>query len=77
MNCDKLYMDAYPQETSAGGQRYPEVLNAITDRVQRGALVVNYVGHGGEVGLAEERVVTIPQINSWTNIIEYRLQVKS
>ena len=29
---------------------------------------MNYVGHGGEVGLAEERVVTIPQINSWTNI---------
>ena len=68
MNCDKLYLDAYPQETSAGGQRYPELQNAITDRVQRGALVVNYVGHGGEVGLAEERVVTIPQINSWTNI---------
>jgi hypothetical protein len=68
MNCDKLYLDAYPQETSAGGQRYPELQNAITDRVQRGALVLNYVGHGGEVGLAEERVVTIPQINSWTNI---------
>ena len=32
------------------------------------ALLVNYVGHGGEVGLAEERVVTIPQINSWSNI---------
>ena len=68
MNCDKLYLDAYPQQISAGGQRYPDVLNGITDRVQRGAVLVNYVGHGGEVGLAEERVVTIPQINSWTNI---------
>ena len=68
MNCDKLYLDAYPQQTSAGGQRYPDVLNGISDRIQRGALLVNYVGHGGEVGLAEERVVTIPQINSWTNI---------
>ena len=77
MNCDKLYLDAYPQETSAGGQRYPEVLNAITDRVQRGALVVNYVGHGGEVGLAEERVVTIPQINSWTNINKLHLFVSA
>jgi len=68
MNCDKLYLDAYPQQISAGGQRYPDVLNGITDRIQRGALLVNYVGHGGEVGLAEERVVTIPQINSWSNI---------
>mgnify|MGYP000023305598 FL=1 len=68
MNCDKLYLDAFPQQTSAGGQRYPEVVDAITDRIQRGALIFNYVGHGGEVGLAEERVVTIPQINSWNNI---------
>jgi hypothetical protein len=68
MNCDKLYLDAFPQQTSAGGQRYPDVVNAITDRIQRGALIFNYVGHGGEVGLAEERVVTIPQINSWNNI---------
>lgn len=68
LNCDKLYMDAYPQQTSAGGQRYPDVFEAITDRINRGALVVNYVGHGGEVGLAEERVVTIPQIQSWQNI---------
>jgi hypothetical protein len=68
LNVDKLYMDAYPQQTSAGGQRYPEVFDAITDRINRGTLVMNYVGHGGEVGLAEERVVTIPQIQSWKNI---------
>ena len=77
MNCDKLYLDAYPQQTTAGGQRYPDVFNAITDRIQRGALVVNYVGHGGEVGLAEERVVTIPQINSWTNINTLNLFVSA
>ena len=68
LNVDKLYMDAYPQQTSAGGQRYPDVFDAITDRINRGTLVMNYVGHGGEVGLAEERVVTIPQIQSWKNI---------
>jgi hypothetical protein len=77
MNCDKLYMDAFPQQTSAGGQRYPDVFNAITDRVQRGALIINYVGHGGEVGLAEERVVTIPQIQSWTNINALHLFVSA
>ncbi|TNE54994.1 MAG: type IX secretion system sortase PorU [Bacteroidetes bacterium] len=77
MNVDKLYMDAYPQVTNAGGQRYPEVVAQITDRVQRGALVVNYVGHGGEVGLAEERVVTIPQIQSWTNWCHLNLFVSA
>ncbi len=77
MNCDKLYTDAYTQETSAGGQRYPEVFEAITNRVENGALVVNYVGHGGEVGLAEERIVTVPQIQDWKNINRLNLFVSA
>ena len=77
MNCDKLYTDAYTQETSAGGQRYPDVFEAITDRVENGALVVNYVGHGGEVGLAEERIVTVPQIQDWKNINRLNLFVSA
>jgi hypothetical protein len=70
-------LDAYPQQTTAGGQRYPDVYNAITDRIQRGAVLVNYVGHGGEVGLAEERVVSIPQINDWSNINALNLFVSA
>jgi hypothetical protein len=77
MNCDKIYLDAYKQETTAGGQRYPDAFNAITDRVQRGQLIVNYVGHGGEVGLAEERVVNIPQINEWNNVNRLNLFVSA
>ena len=77
MNCDKLYCDAYTQVTTAGGERYPDIFNAITDRVERGALVVNYVGHGGEVGLAEERVVTVPQVQSWNNINKLNLFVSA
>lgn len=66
-NIDKIYLDAYYQETSAGGQRYPEVNDAINNRVQKGALVINYTGHGGELGWAHERVLEISDINSWTN----------
>jgi flagellar hook assembly protein FlgD len=68
MNYDKIYSDAYIQTSTAGGLRYPEVFDAITDRVERGSLLINYIGHGGEVGAAEERIITIPQIQSWTNI---------
>lgn len=77
MNADKLYLDAYTQVSSAGGQRYPEVYDEITDRVQRGSLIINYVGHGGEVGAAEERVVTIPQIQDWTNFCKLNLFVSA
>lgn len=75
MNYDKIYSDAYVQTSTAGGQRYPEVFDAITDRVQRGSLVMNYIGHGGEVGAAEERIITIPQIQSWSNIDKLTLFV--
>lgn len=68
MNCEKIYTDAYQQYTTAGGERYPDVNEEIDRKMSRGALVVNYVGHGGEVGLAEERVVTIPMIQEWDNI---------
>ena len=36
-------------------------------RVQRGALLINYVGHGGPLGWAEERILTDDDINGWTN----------
>lgn len=67
MNADKIYSDAYVQQSVAGGQRYPEVVKAIDDRFQRGALMINYTGHGGEAGAAEERIITIPQILAYTN----------
>ena len=77
INLDKIYLDAYSQISNAGGQRYPDVYNAISDRVERGALVINYVGHGGETGVAEERVITTPQIQSWNNINTLNLMVSA
>ncbi len=68
MNADKLYSDAFPQVSGAGGERYPELEKAITERVQRGALIINYVGHGGINGAGDERFINVPMINSWTNL---------
>ncbi|MCK5136144.1 MAG: type IX secretion system sortase PorU [Bacteroidales bacterium] len=66
-NINKVYLDAYQQEKVATGFRYPEVTRAINDQMNRGALILNYTGHGGSQGLAHERIVTINEINSWTN----------
>ena len=67
-NVDKIYLDAYQQQTGAGGQTYPQVNTAINNRLDRGTLMINYAGHGGEEGLALERVVTIDQIQEWDNL---------
>ena len=64
---EKIYLDAYQQVTGTGGQTYPQVNTDITNRIERGTLVMNYAGHGGEQSLALERVITIPEINDWEN----------
>ena len=77
INYNKLYMDAFPKVITAGGERFPAMTNAIDANIQRGVLVANYIGHGGEVGLAEERVVDIDQVNSWNNIHALHLFVSA
>lgn len=74
-NIDKIYLDAYPQEQTPGGERYPSVNEAIDRRVDRGCLIMNYTGHGGEVGLAHERIVEVQQINGWKNMCNMPLFV--
>lgn len=64
---DKIYCDAYTQVSGTGGQRYPEVTDAINRRVEKGALIINYVGHGGELGWTHERILKNSDINSWQN----------
>ncbi len=66
-NIDKIYLDSYTQVSTPGGQRYPDINEAINTRMEKGTLIMNYTGHGGEVGWAHERVLEISDINSWTN----------
>lgn len=67
LNLDKIYLDAYQQASTPGGEKYPGANEDINKRMERGALIVNYVGHGGEVGWAHERVLEIADITSWDN----------
>ncbi|WJJ97515.1 type IX secretion system sortase PorU [Algibacter luteus] len=68
MNVTKIHTDAFQQESSAGGDRYPDVTNEIVNAIDNGALVVNYFGHGGEEGLAEERILLKPDITEFRNV---------
>ncbi|ULC60165.1 type IX secretion system sortase PorU [Flaviramulus sp. BrNp1-15] len=67
MNVVKIHSDAFQQESSAGGDRYPAVTTEIVNAIDNGALVVNYFGHGGEDGLAEERILLKPDVNGLRN----------
>lgn len=58
-NSIKVHADSFQQLTSSGGDRYPEVNDAFRNAIDVGVLVVNYFGHGGELGLADERIFDI------------------
>ena len=63
----KVYPDAYVQTNTPGGERYVDATAEIARRVDEGALIVNYIGHGGERGWAHERILNLETIQSWTN----------
>jgi hypothetical protein len=56
LNINKILLDSYTQETSSGGQRYPKAKTDLFNAFEKGALVFNYLGHGGEEGLTGERL---------------------
>ena len=56
INAKKILIDSYQQESAAGGKRYPKAREEIFAAFEKGALVFNYLGHGGEDGLSEERI---------------------
>lgn len=66
-NIDKIYFDAYQQENAAGGSSYPKVNEALNQKINAGTFLVNYTGHGGESGWAQEKVLTINDVNNWQN----------
>jgi hypothetical protein len=72
-NINKIFLDAYPQESTPTGDRYPDVTRAINDQMNRGALIINYTGHGGVTGLAHEKILEKTHITSWRNTGKYPL----
>ena len=72
---DKIYLDAYPQISAPGGEIAPDVNAAINSRMEKGTLVLNYVGHGGEVQLSEEKILQRKDVDSWRNAPMYPLMI--
>lgn len=68
ININKIYLDAYPQESSPGGKKSPQANEAINRDVNDGIIIWNYTGHGGNNVLAQEELVTTTSISNWTNI---------
>ncbi len=66
-NLNKIYIDAYPQETGAGGEKSPIVKSLIDKEIEKGVFVLNYNGHGGTNSWAQEQILNLAQIDAWQN----------
>ncbi len=66
-NFDKIFLDSYQRISTPGGSRYPEAAADFLKRINKGALIFNYTGHGGEVGLTAERMIDLEMINGLEN----------
>lgn len=75
VNVEKIHTDSYVQEASAGGFRYPKARKDFVDAINQGALVFNYFGHGGEDGLAKERIFEKADAQNLNNRYKYPLFV--
>ena len=72
-NTNKIFTDAYMQEVSAGGPRYPLAKKAFIDAIELGALVLNYYGHGNEESFAVERIFEKADAQALNNRYKYPL----
>jgi Peptidase family C25/FlgD Ig-like domain len=66
-NVDKVYFDAYQRVATSSEKRIPDAKAAINANIFKGALMAQYIGHGGPRGWAQERVVDLADIAGWEN----------
>ena len=63
----RVMWDAYQRQTSSTGATYPGATADILQQQNRGALVMDYCGHGGAYQLSHEGVVRISDFETATN----------
>lgn len=67
-NVDKQYFDFYELVQTTEGPRYPEVEEKISQKMEDGVFLLNYIGHGGDTVWAQEHVLENSDIENWNNV---------
>lgn len=73
---EKIYVDAFPKLSgNENGKLSPQTSKKITDSFKKGALIFNYIGHGGIQNLSDEKILTREDIANWQNLENMPLMV--
>jgi len=71
----KFFLDSFDQLNKPSGQSSPAANKALDLDVRKGALIVNYTGHGSERVWMDERILDETLVQSWKNGPQYPLFV--
>ena len=63
----KLYLDRFEQTKSGARQESPAAKKALSEILNRGTLLLNYVGHGNETTLTAEEIFKVQDLENWPN----------
>jgi hypothetical protein len=74
-NANKFYLDSFTQEERPNGQFSPDASKALDLEVRKGALIVNYTGHGSEQVWMDEQILNETIISQWKQAPKYPLFV--
>ncbi len=67
----KFFLDSFDQITRPSGQSSPAASKALDLAVRKGALIVNFTGHGSERVWMDERILDETIIQAWKNAPQY------
>ena len=63
---ERVFLDTFTQTTATVGTSVVEYAPAVNQRISRaieeGRLIINYTGHGGVNGWAQEQILTLPDL---------------
>lgn len=63
----RVMWDAYNIVPTSTGNTYPDVSEMVKQQQNRGALLMDYVGHAGETSISHEKVLLLNDFSSFTN----------
>lgn len=64
---NKLYLGLFPEVATAVGQVSLVMNSRLMEEINNGTFLLNYSGHGREIGWAGENILTLQQITGLTN----------
>lgn len=67
LNQKKVFLDAFEQINTSNGVRSPGANQKLMELLDEGVLIVNFNGHGGELGWMDERIYMIEDIKEMSN----------